>query len=606
MVSTFGLAETVPSYLHVDSGYCSYGTERKSVKEWTSSFTSHDFNYWKPVELEGEYWHDALKTLHVNPRNFKSEKIKWRKHLISIGWKIESKRDAMIRFRYISPDGITYYSLITACQHLLKDEVDKKKTLHEIVPSKAEPSLLQSVNSEILGVTTRLKPHPYSSGLLNSNRTSATSSKDIGENAHIAGSSVKYLDSKEVLGNEDSQVIAAYMEHINKPKDCKKLSCSDIRVLRSKVKDYLLKKGWKIWLTDKKERKELRYTSPIGKTYISLYTACKGYLEVLIPNTFCHLSDSIRPLCLDLTTLDHMRSLEQQQVGFEKGFSHPSRAYNSVDISSNKQNVDESQCMKRRKTKSLLSTLISDRQPLTYLDTNCCIAGKDSRATSNKPLGKVLLSSSQCSGKRARQIMDISIKPQAAKTVLSWLIGKGGVLPRDKVIYIRKRDCRIMKEGCIYHDGIRCRCCQEVFTLSEFEAHAGEKTCSPFSSVILRDGRSLLDCLKQMICDFRPKEFQHARLKGNYSDFETDYVCTVCLDGGTLLLCDLCPSAFHPTCVGLECVPEGNWFCPSCRCGICGVSEFNCDTEHVSENSGIYCDQCERQCMSLFQFDSFI
>jgi hypothetical protein len=50
----------------------------------------------------------------------------------------------------------------------------------------------------------------------------------------------------------------------------------------------------------------------------------------------------------------------------------------------------------------------------------------------------------------------------------------------------------------------------------------------------------------------KPKDSLHVRLKKNYSDLESDSICSICNDGGDILLCDGCPSAFHHACVGLE------------------------------------------------------
>ncbi len=36
---------------------------------------------------------------------------------------------------------------------------------------------------------------------------------------------------------------------------------------------------------------------------------------------------------------------------------------------------------------------------------------------------------------------------------------------------------------------------------------------------------------------------------------------------GDLLLCDGCPSVYHPRCCGLRGVPSGDWFCPVCSDG---------------------------------------
>lgn len=37
-----------------------------------------------------------------------------------------------------------------------------------------------------------------------------------------------------------------------------------------------------------------------------------------------------------------------------------------------------------------------------------------------------------------------------------------------------------------------------------------------------------------------------------------------CRDGGDLMCCDGCPSAYHPDCVGFSAVPNESWFCPAC------------------------------------------
>jgi hypothetical protein len=39
---------------------------------------------------------------------------------------------------------------------------------------------------------------------------------------------------------------------------------------------------------------------------------------------------------------------------------------------------------------------------------------------------------------------------------------------------------------------------------------------------------------------------------------------------GDLLCCETCPAVFHAACLGLEAPPEGDYFCPQCRCDACG------------------------------------
>ncbi|PSS09497.1 Increased DNA methylation like [Actinidia chinensis var. chinensis] len=201
------------------------------------------------------------------------------------------------------------------------------------------------------------------------------------------------------------------------------------------------------------------------------------------------------------------------------------------------------------------------------------------------------------SSKRARQEMAASSCYQNPKTVLSWLIENNAVLPRAKVRYLRRKDCHPMAEGRINRDGIKCNCCQEVFTLSKFEAHAGSTYHSPAANIFLEDGRSLLDCQSQLKSQNRKKNSMTKphEMKRSRHHSKNDYICSVCHDGGELILCDQCPSSFHTSCLDLKDVPDGDWFCPSCCCGICGRSRLNKDTGQFTEASVLSCDQCEHQ-----------
>lgn len=45
----------------------------------------------------------------------------------------------------------------------------------------------------------------------------------------------------------------------------------------------------------------------------------------------------------------------------------------------------------------------------------------------------------------------------------------------------------------------------------------------------------------------------------------SDDICSNCISGGKLMICDRCPRAYHPVCVGLDRVPKGEYVCPFCK-----------------------------------------
>ncbi|CAH8360526.1 unnamed protein product [Eruca vesicaria subsp. sativa] len=84
-------------------------------------------------------------------------------------------------------------------------------------------------------------------------------------------------------------------------------------------------------------------------------------------------------------------------------------------------------------------------------------------------------------------------------------------------------------------------------------------------------------------------------LKIKLRQWENDIVCSVCHYGGKLILCDGCPSAFHANCLGLEDVPDGDWFCASCCCDACGQFIAKNTSKDAKEEKLISCMQCERK-----------
>ncbi|KAM7528022.1 hypothetical protein LguiB_031432 [Lonicera macranthoides] len=102
--------------------------------------------------------------------------------------------------------------------------------------------------------------------------------------------------------------------------------------------------------------------------------------------------------------------------------------------------------------------------------------------------------------------------------------------------------------------GIFCFCCNTEISPSQFEAHAGwASRRKPYLHIYTSNGVSLHE-LSIGLAKQR-----------KFSADENDDLCSICADGGDLLLCDNCPRAFHPECVSLPFIPQGTWYCKYCH-----------------------------------------
>ncbi|KAL1185724.1 hypothetical protein V6Z11_A01G132300 [Gossypium hirsutum] len=213
------------------------------------------------------------------------------------------------------------------------------------------------------------------------------------------------------------------------------------------------------------------------------------------------------------------------------------------------------------------------------------------------------------SPKRSKKVkkQENRISDRKPRTDLSWLIDNKAVSILEKVYYRSKTGTPLIK-GRITRDGIQCLCCFKVFALTAFEVHAGSTNRKPAVNIILDDGtgRSLSDCQRQVRLSTSPSIVDNPNSKTakfNSIEHENDEACSICCYGGELICCEYCPSAFHMNCLGLNEVPDGNWFCPSCCCGICGIG-------YLREKSFRTCHQCELKfhidCLSLKSYENMV
>ncbi|XP_022777111.1 increased DNA methylation 1-like [Durio zibethinus] len=162
------------------------------------------------------------------------------------------------------------------------------------------------------------------------------------------------------------------------------------------------------------------------------------------------------------------------------------------------------------------------------------------------------------------------------KTVLSWLIRLGIVEENEVVRYVQSESRNKMGEGKVNKEGILCSCCSRQITVGEFEIHSGFKTGKPYKHIVLAVSQlSLFDCQIEAL------EGRNEEEKCTYNNMQpeatavdkNDDACMICADGGDLICCERCPSTFHPKCIFMENIPQGDWLCPYCVCKYCASGD---------------------------------
>ncbi|KAH9625714.1 hypothetical protein KSS87_007910 [Heliosperma pusillum] len=179
------------------------------------------------------------------------------------------------------------------------------------------------------------------------------------------------------------------------------------------------------------------------------------------------------------------------------------------------------------------------------------------------------------------------------RTILSWLISTGAVSINEAIQYRDPKDDTVVKDGLISQDGILCRCCNEIFSVSEFKIHAGFNQNRPCLNLFMGSGRPYtLSQLQAWSDEYKLRKNRTLSVPVDEFD-KNDDSCGLCGDVGELLCCDNCPSTFHQSCLSAEEIPEGSWYCPNCTCQVCG--QLANDVENSSSCAALSCSQCERK-----------
>ncbi|KAL2336979.1 hypothetical protein Fmac_011425 [Flemingia macrophylla] len=351
----------------------------------------------------------------------------------------------------------------------------------------------------------------------------------------------------QVEGGHEA-VIQYYNAHISNKNRVEK------KELIQKAKDHLLAEGWVFDHPSPNNKKRgIIYISPQNRRFPTLHAACKFCIQQNASKRTVSGNQPLNVSCVNKKNVDQLSQLHTK--------------HRKLKV------MDDGAASRSSANREWKSSRNSDTNIPKYLSN-----GVPRRALRSK--------------KRVQKVSDPFL-PQKPINVLSFLIDNNIILPRSTVNWIEKDRyfVRTLGEGKITRDGIKCNCCKKIFSFAGFENHVGgSSTCRPSASIFLEDGKSLLDCQIEMMQGRKTKETS-GKSFSDLSITENDSICSVCHYGGELILCDKCPSAFHKTCLGLKEIPDGDWFCPSCRCGICG--QRNIDGDEVGHF--LTCTQCEHE-----------
>jgi hypothetical protein len=458
-----------------------------------------------------------------------------RKHLLYLGWKIDFVRNNGIRLRYTSPDGKWYYSLAQVCQGLRGSTTE----------------MISSISDNQRSSLHILPDDPSSTLVLE--QPEKNQCPDFAPQTVVSPQSDILRENTEFC----PQAVVDYYMHGDKS--------SKSRILRSKARLHLSAVGWKMGYSFRAGgKRELRYTSPRGKVkYSSLRLACKDCIDGVIEQDEGDKSSSTASNAPSTNGYRESSSIAQSTELPEHGKvkvrkTRKIRGKRKDDLLHLKSQSFQVQHNLQAAKDGLPIGLVSSRNLNPEIEKASLpklkrkkFLGAWNKLRNDLESGRPTLRSF----KRVQEVVTPSSSHYNPRTVLSWLIDNNVVLPRAKVRYHSRKKLRPMAEGRITRKGIKCSCCQKVFTIFGFEVHAGSKCRRPAANIFLEDGRSLLDCQMQMINGNKmggSRQKTHDRLKGNSHQGENDHICTICHYGGELILCDQCPSAFHKSCISLK------------------------------------------------------
>lgn len=211
----------------------------------------------------------------------------------------------------------------------------------------------------------------------------------------------------------------------------------------------------------------------------------------------------------------------------------------------------------RRGSKKSKSCRLNDDDLLisAIMKTKTCRATNKWPTRKPKPLRKRRTLKGSCKllprslKKGAKHMMEGKWSLLESRTVLSWLIHSDAVSVNEIIQYRNLKDDSVMKDGLITRDGILCKCCNKVLSISEFKIHAGFKLNRPCMNLFMEFGKPFTLCqLEAWSAEYKARKVTPQTEQVEEED-QNDDSCGRCGDVGELICCDNCPSAFHQTCL---------------------------------------------------------
>ncbi|TYG61115.1 hypothetical protein ES288_D07G122200v1 [Gossypium darwinii] len=607
---------------------------------------------------EAESCPDAIRKYALaDKKHLNALRTDVRKHLLYQGWRIESKREKhLVRMRYISPTGVCYYSLYKLCSHLMNNTRElicsdtkdahhviesNSKVQHVVEPEYCPQAVLNWSKADINAICKRrlrksdmipkAKKHLSWLGwvfhyVVSNGRRYLCYTSPRGRTCYSLRGACK-ICIKEGGLSQDAASPSGSVGNINATEEVdsqlagKKLSsalskmdiqrkpvCSDTKdahhVVEPNIKDLHVEPEYcphALLNWSKAESNEIQKCH-FRRSDMTLKASPRP-VETINVNEEVDSQLASEKLCSALSDTDILRSLVPSNA---KSNNCTRKSFSKLET----RNVSEQSIVvgqrtqKPKRKKDSLSNLVAD---LVKKQTDSPVKNTSiSRLKGGKSPAALIKLRENLNGnqhnhllrstKRVQQVVTPSLLHQNPRTVLSWLIDNNVVLPRSKVHYWRKEK-RLKVEGRITRNGVKCNCCDKIYTLGGFVAHGGSSNHRAAAKIFLEDGRSLLDCQREMMRTNKMKSERKlsCRLIRNSQIDKNDDICYVCHYGGELILCDQCPSSFHKSCLDLESIPDGDWFCPSCCCGICGQSKLKEDVANIEDDRVLTCAQCEHK-----------